>query len=755
MKTRYIGNVTTQNVDGPDKVTGRAKYVADMTMPDMLYAKVLHSPVPHARILRLDVSPALAIPGVRAAITSDDFVEYGNFGFPVKDMYILAFQKVRYVGDPIAVVAAETPEAAQAGVEAIVLELEELPVVADMKSAMSSTASLVPLTAPLEQGNLCAEDIVRNGDPGPLLADSAVVLEQRYEFPHQEQAYIEPEAVLAVPEPDGGVTVFTNNQSPFECRDVLVETLGLPPEAVRIVQPPVGGAFGGKDEPLYQCSAQAARLAMYTGRPVKLVFTREESLMTSYKRQAMNIHLRIGADQDGNLTAAQATLLADSGGYASMTPFVLWRATVHAAGAYRYQAVQVDAEAVYTNNGYAGAFRGFGNTQAAAAIEMAIDELAQRLGRDPLDFRLQNCLRQGDRTMTGDVIEHEVGLAECLEWVRDHSEWSRKRAEYAQQPADALKRRGIGVACYFHGCGLGSEGEDFAVTTLRIAPDGNITLTSGLTDYGQGSRTVFTLIAAEVLGVSPERIHILRPDTYTARNSGPTVASRSSIVGGNATRVAAEKLAHTLRLAAADALGCTEEQIVRDGEAFIGPDENPLPLEKVVAHARQMGLQLSTVGRWHAPPIEWDFEKGHGRPYFAYVFGAQVAEVEVNQRTGKVSVLHIWAAHDGGTILYPTGALGQLYGGIAQGLGYALMESFRYENGYPQTLSLAKYTIPRAKDVPPITGTYIQTRLKDGPFGAKNLAEPVMIGTAPAIANAVFQATGERFHSLPIRPQKK
>jgi CO/xanthine dehydrogenase Mo-binding subunit/aerobic-type carbon monoxide dehydrogenase small subunit (CoxS/CutS family) len=754
--TRYVGNPKLQNVDGPDKVSGRAKYVGDMRVPGMLYAKVLRSPLPHARIVTLDTGPTLAVPGVKAVITHADFVDHGNFGWPVKDNYILAYGKVRYVGDAIAAVAAETEAAAQAGLDAIVLELESLPVVSDMTRALDADASVIPdrpatLTAGgLGEGNLCDRHILRNGDPAPILAECPVILDEVYTFPHQEHAYIETEGVLAIPEPDGGVTIYANNQSPFINRDTTAAVLGLPADLVRVIQPPVGGAFGGKDDTLYQTTAQAAKLALLTGKPVRLVFSRAESMAVSYKRQAAQIHLTLGAEADGTLQAANVEMLMDSGAYASMTPLASWRATMHAAGAYHYRAVHVNTTAVYTNNGFSGAFRGFGNVQAGAAVEMAIDELAYRLGRDPLDFRLQNCLREGARTMTGDPIDHEVGLAACLERVREASEWKHKRTTYAQQPADAIRRRGLGVACYFHGSGLGGEGHDFAVSTLAVDPDDGITLTSGLTDYGQGSRTVFSLLAAEVLGVDMRRIRMLRPDTYTAIDSGPTVASRASIVGGNAVRVAAEKLQQQLTFAAADALGCMPEQLVRDGERFIGPDEEPLTFEAATAHARAMGLPLSVEGKWEIRPIHWDFEKGTGEPYFCYVFGALVAEVEVNTRTGKIAVSGLWAAHDAGRILYPAGALGQFYGGLVQGLGYALTEHFRYEDAIPQTLELNTYRLPRATDAPDIDVTYIQTVLREGPFGAKNLAEPVMVGAAPAIANAVFQATGQRVRALPV-----
>lgn len=748
--TTHIGDPALVNVDAPDKVSGRARYINDMIVPGALIAKVLRSPHPHARIAAIDVTPALAIPGVYAAVTHADFVEDGAFGWPVRDATILAAHKVRYVGEAIAAVAAESEAAAQAAIEAITITYEALPVVSSVDEAAAPDAPRVNTRAVSGEGNICNTHLLRNGDPAPLLTEAPVTFDAIYEMPHQEHAYLETEGALAIPAPDGSVTLYANCQSPHINRDTMVQVLGLAKDQVRVIQPPIGGAFGGKDEVVYQTSAQAAKLALLTGRPVRLILSRSESLVASYKRQAMRSHITLAADAAGRLQAAKVRLIIDNGAYAAGTPLSSWRATMHAAGAYRYQAVHVDTEVRYTNNGYAGAFRGFGNTQASAAVELAIDELADRLGQDPIAYRLENCLRPGDRTMTGDLLNQAVGLRACLEWVRDRSDWAHKRAAYAAQPEDTPRRRGIGVACYFHGSGLGGEGLDFATATLRIEADNTIVLTSGLTDFGQGSRTIFTLVAAETMGVDPARIQVLRPDTDTALDSGPTVASRASIVGGNAVRVTSEKLGRLLNLAAADLLHCAPERLVRAGEDYIGPDETPVSFEAVVDHARAMGLQLSTQGRWQVEPIEWDFERGTGKPYFGYVFGAQVAEVEVNQRTGKTQVLKIRAAHDAGKILFPKGALGQMYGGIAQGLGFALMEDFDFRDGIPQKRSLARYRIPRATDVPEIEGTYIETVGTVGPYGAKNLAEPVMIGTAPAIANAFAQATGTHVRRLPI-----
>ncbi|MGQ9849489.1 MAG: molybdopterin-dependent oxidoreductase [Aggregatilineaceae bacterium] len=747
----YVGR-PAQPVDGEDKVTGRAKYVGDYQLPGMLVAAVLRCPVPHARITRLDVSPALEVPGVVAAITANDFVDHGHFGWPVKDAYILAYEKARFVGDPVAAVAAETLTAAKAGLAAIRFEYQELPGVLDMEQALAPDAPLIPLESPDGRGNLCYEHRVRNGEAAPQ--GYALTLDETYTCSHQEHAYLETEGALAIPDPDGGITVYANDQSPYINRDNLVTVLGLPVDKVRVIQAVVGGSFGGKDDIGYQCSAQAAKLALKSGRPVRLTLTREESMLASYKREAMRYRVQLGADTDGTLRAARVHILTDSGAYASMTPLAAWRATVHAAGAYRYDAVTVDTQVVYTNNGYSGAFRGFGNTESVAVIEQAIDELAHRLGRDPLEFRLQNVLRQGDRTMTGHRLEHEIKLAECLTWVRDRSDWDRKRAAYAAQPADWVQRRGIGVACYFHGSSLGGEGADYATAALTVEAGSSITLASGLTDYGQGSRTVFTLIAAETLGVKPSRIHMRRPDTQHPVESGPTVASRSTIVGGNAVRVAATRLDSLLRTAAADALNCAPDQITRYGEYYIGPSKDVISFQDVAAHARTMGIVLSASGHWRVPHFEWDFEKGTGIPYFCYVFGAQVAEVEVNLNTGQTRVLSIWAAHDGGKIIFPQGAYGQMYGGIAQGIGYALLEDMRWEQGYPAHLNFDGYHIPSVLDMPVIEATFIESRFEDGPYGAKNLAEPTMIATAPAILNAIYQATGVRRRRLPLTPER-
>lgn len=750
---KYVGK-PARRVDALEKVMGTARYLADYNLPGMLHARALRSQLPHARILRLDVAPALKVPGVRAVITSDVFFEHGRFGFPVSDQYMLAYQKVRYVGEAIAAVAAESLEAALEGVQAIICELEPLPAVFDVEDALAPDAPQVgPDRTDGKHPNFLDRHIVRKGETLAVLEECPVVIDQHYSVPPQEHAYLETEGALAIPTPEGGVTVYASNQSPFINQGNLARVLDLPHNLVRVIQPPVGGSFGGKDDLNYQTSAQVTALALQTGRPVKMIFPREESMIASYKRDAMRMHIQLGADRDGALHACKFEGRLDSGAYASQSPFTAWRASIHAMGAYRYQACDVDITSVYTNNGYAGAFRGFGNTEVCSAIEQAIDEMAETLRVDPIDLRLRNCLRLGDEMPHGQVLAESVGLPECLEAVRRLSDWDRKRAAYVRQTSTET-RRGIGVSTLFHGTSLGAEGADYAASTIQVQKDYSITLTSGLTDYGTGSRTVFTLMAAEELGVHPERVHMLRPDTNTALESGPTVASRSTILGGNAVRAAARNLGQLLDMAAANLLGCDLHELVRSDEAYIGPSEEPVSWEEVVDHAGAMGLILSAHGKWSAPRITWDHHQGRGTPYFAYHFGAQVAEVEVDLRTGQTEVIGFWAAHDPGKIIFPQGAYGQVYGAVAQGLGYALFEEVIFADGYLQTVNFNEYLIPTSLDVPEIKVVFVEKPFSEGPFGAKNIAEPALVSVAPAILNAIACATGRRVRHLPANLER-
>jgi CO/xanthine dehydrogenase Mo-binding subunit len=754
-KQLHVIGKPANRVDALEKVLGTARYIDDYRVPGMLFGKVLRSNHPHSRIVRLDVSEALLVPGVKAVITSDDFVNHGRFGRHMNDQFVLAYQKVRYVGEGIAAVAAESPEAALLGMRAIHCELEPLPILSDPSRALDEDAPQVgPDRTDDTHPNFVVRDFVAKGDPEDTIKNYPVVLDRVYNTPHQDHAYLETEGALAIPSPDGSLIIYSTDQSPFINLGILTQTLGLPESKLRIIQPVIGGSFGGKNDLSYQTTGQVAALALKTGLPVKIVTSREESSIASYMRNSSAIHIRLGADSDGTLKACNVQGLLDSGASASGTYLTNLRAAMHAMGAYRYDNCYVDFKAVYTNNGFSGAFRGFGNPEACFAIEQAIDELADELGMDPIDFRLKNCLRLGDTLPHGQVLHESVGLVDCINKAREISGWDIKRKQYPLENADKSVKKGIGVAILFHGVSLGAEGADNASSTIEINRDYSVTLSSGLTDYGQGSRTVYTLIAAEELGVSPSRIQMYRPDTSTSIHSGPTVASRATVVGGNAVLRAASSLAQLLDFAAANYFNCKPDKLVKVPEKFIGPDEREVPWEKIVDHARSMGLILSARSRWDAPKLDWNFEKGHGEPYFAYHYGAQIAEVQVDLETGKTNVEKIWAVHDMGRVIFPQGAYGQLYGGIAQGLGYALMEECFYDNGYLQNRNFNEYLIPTSMDVPEVEPVFIETDNEIGPYGAKNIAEPGLVPTAPAILNAVAHAIGRRVYGLPADLEK-
>lgn len=753
-KLNVVGKPANR-VDALEKVLGTAKYLGDYQVPGMLYGSVLRSNHPHSRIVHLDTSGAMKVPGVKTVITCEDFVDNGRFGRHMKDQHILAYQKVRHVGEGIAAVAAETREAAIEGIKAIKFELEPLPVLTDMEHALDKDAPHVgPDRIDDTHPNLVVSNHVSKGNPEKIISDCPVRLEQNYHTPHQDHAYLETEGALAIPSPDGSLIIYSTDQSPFINLGILTQTMGLPESKLRIIQPVIGGSFGGKNDLSYQTTAQVAALALKTGRPVRMTFSREESSLASYMRDAMNMHIKIGADQDGTLRACDFTGILDSGAYASGSYLTNLRAAMHAMGAYRYDACHVNVTSVYTNNGYSGAFRGFGAPEVCFAIEQAIDELADKIGMDPIDFRLKNCLRVGDMMPHGQVLVESVGLTDCLTKVREISNWDKKRTQYQLHNEGAQYRKGIGVAVVFHGVSLGAEGEDCASSTMEVNRDYSISLSSGLTDYGTGSRTVYTLIAAEELGVNPDRIFMYRPDTTTSLHSGPTVASRATVVGGNAVLQASQSLAQLLNLAAADYFKCQPHQVLHIVEGYVGPDEKEVSWERIVDHAREMGLILSVRSKWNAPQIEWNFDTGQGTPYFAYHFGAQIAEVRVDMSTGKTDVTKMWAVHDMGKVIFPQGAYGQLYGGITQGLGYALMEECNYEEGYLQKLNFDKYLIPTSMDVPDIRSVFIETGNSIGPYGAKNIAEPSLVPTAPAILNAIAHATGRRIYDLPADLEK-
>jgi CO/xanthine dehydrogenase Mo-binding subunit len=758
-------------VDGIGKVTGRAVFAADLAVPGMLWGKVLLARRPHARIVAIDTRRAVELPGVRAVLTAEDLPHAKVFGVVVQNQPVLAFTKIRQYGDAVAMVAAESREAAARALDLIDVRYEDLPGIFDPEEALAPGAPHIHEPSPAEEAasadtaegtasppNLCFQHRVRKGDIAQGLDLADIVLERTYRTAHVEHAYIEPEAILAEPAGDGGVRVTGSIQNLFSTRRSLAAVLGLDLARVTVEHATLGGSFGGKDEVMTQMACRAALLARATGRPVKMVNTREDSFTESYKRHPYVMHYKVGAKTDGRLTAIAARIVADAGAYASMSPFVTWRSAVQVTGPYECPHVCADVYAAYTNNCYTGAMRGFGAPQVNFAIESLMDELADRLECDPLDLRLQNSFTQGSITATGQCLDHHcVSIKEVLERAAAESSWRVRRGEldaYNRTQADDV-RRGIGLACSYRGVGLGAEGVDAAGSLIAIQSDGSVIVNIALTDMGQGVQSALALIAAEVLGIDTRRVKCFNVHTGRVPDSGPTVASRSTLVGGQATRKAAEALRATLCEVAAEELGVAPAQIEpRDGCLRVtggapGGSEKHLGFDDVVAAAYARGRALLGFG-WHPPPkTSWDGAQGSGDAYATFVYSANVAEVAVDPATGKVDVIRVTAVHDVGRAISPAMVHSQIYGGIAMGTGYAVLEHYGIERGVPTVCNLDEYLILTALDMPAVDPVIVENPDPAGPFGAKSVGEPATEIAAPAILNAIAHATGKRIDRLP------
>ncbi len=731
--------------DAIDKVTGRAIYTDDLHFEGMLFARVRRAGVPHGILRRLDVEKARAMPGVRAVLTAEDLPGAKRHGILVDDWPILVGigERVRYVGDALAIVAADTEEIAAQAVAAIEADIEPLPVLSDPVQALQPEAPQLHPT-----GNLLKHIKVRKGDVAQGFAEADVVLEHTFFTPHYDHAFLEPESSVAVPTEDGRMAVYVGSQIPYDDRRQVAAALGWPESRVHIVGQTMGGGFGGKEDIAGQI--HAALLAQATGKPVKLTFDRQESLMVHPKRHATQIRVRVGATRDGRLTAIQTELYGDTGAYASLGEKVMTRATTHSAGPYEVPHVKSDCYAVYTNNPPAGAFRGFGVTQSAFAIESMMDMLAERLGLDPVDLRRKNALRVGSVTSTGQVLRESVGLLECIDRVE--AEVKRLSGEEApftphRVPGAAPKVRTWGFAIAFKNTGLGGGAPDEATAEVALLPEGKFEVRISSAELGQGLVSVLQIVAAEELGVGLEEMQVLVMDTDRTPDGGPTTASRQTFVSGNAARMAARVLANALRSALAERYDCPPDQIrlTPQGMALCG---RHLTWPQVAAEMHALGREPRIRYTYRAPETRPLGEGGD--MHFAYAFAAQAAEVEVDTRTGEVNVLRVVTATDVGAMINPLSLKGQIEGGVIMGLGTALTEHFIVEEGQVVTDRLARYRIPSMSQTPEIIPIIVEHPVKAGPFGAKGVGEIVSVPTAPAITNAIYRATGVRIDHLPI-----
>ncbi|HXY56002.1 MAG TPA: molybdopterin cofactor-binding domain-containing protein, partial [Nitrososphaerales archaeon] len=606
-----------------------------------------------------------------------------------------------------------------------------------------------------QKGNIARQMKIRKGDVEDGFSRSDVILERTYRTQFQDAVPLEPEVGLAIPE-DGGVRVIGSMQSPHHTQAAVAKVLKLPPEKVHVIQAVTGGAFGPKsDETPFDVCSTAALAAVKYRRPVYCGLDREDSMVMHTKRHPFVITHKTGVTSDGMLVADESRLVGDTGAYASLGVFVIVRATFHTVGAYEIPNVKADSFLVYTDNTYSGSLRGFGGPQAIFAIESQMEELARKLGVDPLEFRLRNMLVPGKKSATSAVMDASCGLPQCVEKVVASSNYWEKAARYRNQTGNL--RRGLGIALLMHGNSLGPEGNDYGAVHIEVLSDGTISVGSGLTEYGTGAMSGIMQVASSVLGVPLSRFKLERPDTSKHRESGPTVASRVVVIGGNASKQAAEKLRGRIIPLAAELLKTDDKRVTMvDGVAFDRQKPSvKVEWDTIVAEAYRRGIGLKEEGFFMAPPAPWDQEVGQGTPYVQYTWGALIVEVELDMSTGYYTVEGAHAAYDVGKAVNPNGVLGQIYGGTVQGLGYAMMEELVHKDGVVVNPNLGDYYIPTSMDIPREFKAFIvEVPGPLGPFGAKIIAEPPIVLPGAAVRNAVLNASGVSVDDLPVTSEK-
>lgn len=765
--------------DGMSKVTGQAKFADDYKFPGMVFGVMVRTNKSHAKIKSIEFSEIENSESLITIVDSRDIPGKKVVGLIRDDQPVFSFDKIVTPGDVVAMLVGEDEDELRRLAKKVKFELEDLPVLYDPEKALDENA---PLIHPEFKTNLIIHHPLRKGDIEKGFAESDFILEQTYTTPHIEHAYIEPECVIAIPlNEEKGIRIIGSIQNPFTARRIVASVLNYPLTKVRIEQAELGGSFGGKDDIMCILSARAAVAALKINRPVKIRYRREESILESYKRHPYRMHYKVGYNRDGKIKAMKIDILADGGAYCSMSPFVTWRSVVQATGPYEIENVWTDVRAVYTNNPYTGAMRGFGSPQIIFAQESLMDDIAINLGITPDEIRKINGYREGSITASSQKLEkHEVNLLKVLDtacestnfkekWLENQKHHNRRipTIEFKENiikrnlllekhefvSGEDVWKKGIGLAVSFRGSSLGAEGIDAAASYLSIQSDGSAYLLCGLAENGQGMRTAYSIIVSEILGIPVDKIYYLEMDTALIPDSGPTVASRSTIMGGGSVKNAAEILRQRFEnfLREYWNLFSTDEIEFVDNQVYVkGKDEFKLTFSEFANLAYKNGICLATIGWYPGPQIHWEEKNGQGAAYFTYVYGCQVAEVRVNIITGEVYVDRITAVHDPGKVINLLGALGQVYGGVTQGTGYALFEELDKKDGFPRELNFDQYIIPTSKDIGEIVPIFVEGKDEFGPWGAKSLGEPTIELTAAAINNAIRNAVGERYFNLPI-----
>jgi CO/xanthine dehydrogenase Mo-binding subunit len=746
---RYISK-RTPRVDARDKVTGKTVYSTDLYPEGILRARVLRAAIPHGRIIKLDVSRARKLPGVEAVLTHEDVPGHNGFGIVTPNWPVLCVDRVRYRGDAVALVAAVDEETAEEALKLIEVEYEPLPIIDTPEESLAEGAVAIH-----EEGNIQHRmDIPPKGDVEKALAESEIVLSQTYRTQFMEHAYLETEGGVAIYDPETEViTVWCGDQYPFRDQLQVARSLDWDPLKIRIIGSPTGGAFGGKDEISVQI--HLALLAYRTRKPVRLHWSREESIVAGPKRHAMKSTFRIGAGKDGRLRGIDVKVVANTGAYDTIAGPVLNLALESSPGPYKYPHSRFKGISVYTNNAMGGEFRGFGAPQVVFGVEQELDKLAEKLGMDPIELRLLNAVEQGDISALGHRLQTSAGIKDTLQAAKKTDLW-RRREEIKRELASAHPglRFGVGVASEWHAVGLGVGLPDFANVTIAIGEGGKVTLRTGAIEIGQGNLTAYAQMLAEALECDIERIEVIHGDTFACPDSGSVTASRSVLINGNAILDGVKKLKLLLLQVGARALGLPEAELAYAlGRVFSRRDNGRgLTLEELSARAEELAIPLQVTGAAVFATSDKDF--GDGLPHNYYTYITQLALVSVDPGTGEVEVLKVISIPEMGRAINLAGVEGQCEGGAVMGIGYALYEKVVVEKGEFKTTGFSTYILPTALDSPEQETVIVEKPEKSGPYGAKGVGEAPTVPVTPAVANAIHDAVGLRFTRLPITPEE-
>lgn len=735
-------------IDGLSKALGEAKYAADLALPGMLIAKLLRSPYPHAKVLNVDASKALALGGVKAVATGADIPgrKYGFFRSRRDETGLTC--KARYIGDPVAAVAAIDEETALAALDLIRVDYEELPAVFDLAEAMEDGA---PLLHEEYERNIVAYRSFDFGDVEAGFRESDYTREDRFFSQGISHGNPEPRASLAQYETSGKLTIWSSTQSPYYVRRDLSLVLNIPESKIRVIKPHVGCGFGGKVE-LCSHEVAASLLAMKTGRPVKICLTREEEISATRLRVPMTVYVKTGVKKDGAIMAQYVKCLADGGAYASSSVLLMYNSGLTCLIPYRTPNFKYDGYMVYTNKPVSGPMRGHGANQPRFAVESQLDMIAEDLNLDAAELRLRNATQAGDTSISG-LVFNSCELSKAIKESTKHAGWGKKRGQKGSN-------RGIGLACGGFVCGARLAGHSASGSYIQVNEDGGVTVLTGSSDLGQGSRTVVAQVAAEELGLSLSDITVLSGDTETTPIDPGTFSSRVTFYAGNATLIAAREVKSQLAHIAAELMEANVEDIFfKDKKVFVkGSPDAFMPFGELAKMAEALGHGRLIIGKGQWAPTNTEFpdrKTRYGNVSGAYSFSCQVAEVEIDRETGQVKVLKITVGDDCGQVINLLGVEGQAEGSVAMGIGHALMENIIFgENGQVMNPSSLDYKIPTAKDLKDIVLLEVGTPDPVGPYGAKEIGEGLLITTVPAVMNAIYDAVGVRITELPATPEK-